>query len=42
MADRERIQSICNRFLVCHNSYELAFERGVDLYKTRDKEKAKC
>jgi len=32
MADRERIQSICNRFSVCENSDERAFERGINLH----------
>ena len=31
MADSQRIQSICNRFSVCENSDERAFERGIDL-----------
>jgi hypothetical protein len=31
MADSQRIQSICNRFPVCEQSDERAFERGIDL-----------
>jgi hypothetical protein len=31
MVDRQRIQSICNRFSVCENSDERAFERGIEL-----------
>jgi hypothetical protein len=31
MADSQGIQSICNRFSVCENSDELAFERVIDL-----------
>jgi len=36
MADRQRIQSICNRFAVCENSDELAFERVTDLLYRRE------
>jgi hypothetical protein len=31
MADRERIQSICNRFSICKTSDERAFERRIEL-----------
>jgi len=31
MADSQRIQSICNRFPVCEQSDERAFERVIDL-----------
>jgi Domain of unknown function (DUF4386) len=31
VADRERVQFICNRFRLCKNSDERAFERCIDL-----------